>query len=78
MPRRAREAGILERKGWELGEVAVDLRLSKDGDAARVEREIRFSAPQWDEQRARLAEVVEKTPVTKTIKAGAPIETRFP
>ena len=67
-----------QRKGWELGEVTVELRLFKDGDAARIEREVRFSAPLSDEQRARLGEVVEKTPVTKTIKAGAPIETRFP
>ena len=28
-------------------------------------------------QKATLADIVEKTPVTKTIKAGAPIETKF-
>ena len=67
-----------ERKGWELGEVAVELRLFKDGDDAHIEREVRFSAALSDEQRARLAEIAEKPPVTKTIKAGAPIETRFP
>ncbi|HKA86778.1 MAG TPA: OsmC family protein [Haliangiales bacterium] len=67
-----------QHKGWELGETSVELHLFKDGDAARIEREVRFSAPLSAEQRARLADIAERTPVTKTIKAGAPIETRFP
>src|SRR5262249_9973042 len=67
-----------ERKGWQLGEVSVDLRLFKDGDATRIERDVRLSAPLSDEQRARLAEIAEKTPVTKTVKQGAAIATRFP
>ncbi len=67
-----------QRKGWELGQVSVDLALYKDGDAARIEREVRFSAPLSPEQRGRLAEIAEKTPVTRTIRAGASIETRFP
>jgi hypothetical protein len=38
--------------------------------------DVRFGAPLTDEQRARIADIVEKTPVTKTIKAGAAIRTR--
>jgi putative redox protein len=67
-----------QRKGWELGEVRVNLTILKEEHAAQIERDVRFSAPLTDEQRARLAEIAEKTPVTKTIRAGAPIRTRFP
>jgi putative redox protein len=64
-----------ERKGWELGTVEVSLRFFKDGDMDRVERELLFSAPLDDAQRARLLEISEKTPVTLTLKRGTPIHT---
>ena len=65
-----------ERKGWELGTVNVDLRLFKDASGAdRIERAITFGAPLSDEQKTRLGEIAEKTPVTRTIRAGAPIAT---
>ena len=64
-----------ERKGWELGRIEVSLRFFRDGDVGRVERELRFSAPLDDAQRARLLEISEKTPVTLTLKRGTPIHT---
>jgi putative redox protein len=64
-----------EGKGWELGEVRVDLNFFKEGEADRIERQISFSAPLSEEQLARLAEVAAKTPVTKTIRQGAAIQT---
>jgi putative redox protein len=66
-----------ERKGWDLGEVKVDLAIVRDGDAEKIERTIRIAAPISDEQRTRLAEIAEKTPVTKTIKRGTMIATSF-
>ncbi|HYS74507.1 MAG TPA: OsmC family protein, partial [Burkholderiales bacterium] len=68
-----------ERKGWQLGTIHVDLELHKDdeGDTGRIARVVSFSAPLQPEQRARLAEIAEKTPVTRTIKAGAVIDTTF-
>src|SRR5258708_40025778 len=68
-----------ERKGWQLGTIHVDLELHKDdeGDTGRIARVVSFSAPLQPEQKARLAEIAEKTPVTRTIKAGAVIETTF-
>jgi len=67
-----------DRKGWDLGDIKVALKHEKTADGAdRIEREVRFSAALTDEQRARLAEIAEKTPVTKTIKTGASIETRL-
>jgi putative redox protein len=66
-----------DRKGWTLGEIHISLRHEKSADGAdRIHRELRFGAALSDEQRARLAEIADKTPVTKTLKAGAVIETR--
>jgi len=70
---------VAVRKGWELGTIHVDVELEKDPatGADRISRAISFSAALRGEQQATLAEIAEKTPVTKTIKAGAPVETKF-
>lgn len=66
------------RKGWELGGIEVDLRHDKGSDGGdTILRQIRFTAPLTAEQLARLSDIAEKTPVTKTLKAGTKIETRF-
>lgn len=68
-----------QRKGWTLGQVEVSLQMQKSADkdapAERIDRTVRISAPLTEEQRARLAEICEKTPVTRTLKAGTPIAT---
>ena len=64
-----------ERKGWPLGEVKVDLRMFRDGDAERIERKVSIGQSVPEEQRARLAEIAEKTPVTKTLKRAYAIAT---
>jgi putative redox protein len=65
-----------DRKSWALGAIEVRLRLLKSKDGReRIEREIRFGATLSDEQRARLGEIAGKTPVTRTVSAGAPITT---
>jgi putative redox protein len=66
-----------ERKGWQLGHIHVELGLSRSEAGEKIERVIRFGATLTDEQRGRLAEIAEKTPVTKTLKAGVTIETRL-
>ncbi|HEY6722326.1 MAG TPA: OsmC family protein [Burkholderiales bacterium] len=70
---------VAVRKGWELGIIHVDVELEKDlaTGADRIARAISFSAALSDKQKAALADIAEKTPVTKTIKAGAPVETKF-
>jgi putative redox protein len=65
-----------ERKGWELGRIEVDLRFFKTADEERIERVLRVAAGLGEEQRAKLAEIADKTPVTKTVRAGVPIVTR--
>jgi putative redox protein len=63
------------RKGWELGHVRVLTRMFKDDSGDRIEREIRIDAPLDDDKRAKLLEIADKTPVTKTMRAGASITT---
>lgn len=68
-----------DRKGWKLGTIKVDLELHKEDekDTGKIKRVITFSEALNDEQRSKLAEIAEKTPVTRTIKAGAPISTEL-
>jgi putative redox protein len=65
-----------ERKGWDLGEIRVALKLFKEA-ANRIERDLHFGNDLSDEQRAHLLEIAGKTPVTRTINAGAAIDTRL-
>lgn len=62
------------RKGWSLGEVKVDLRIFREGQTERVERTVTVGGV-TDEQLARLGEIAEKTPVTKTLKRAVTIAT---
>src|SRR5215510_5673130 len=66
-----------DRKGWALGPIRIDARLSRDGDAYHIERLIRLEATLSDEQKQRLSEIADKTPVTKAILAGTKITTSF-
>jgi putative redox protein len=69
------------RKGWGLGEIKVRARLLRTGDGAtkveRIERTIEITGDLSDEQRARLAEIADRTPVTRTLRAGLTIDTTF-
>ena len=64
-----------ERKGWPLAGVTVDLHYKKEGDRASIDRVLAFTGALADEQRARLAEIAERTPVTLTLKQGVEIRT---
>jgi putative redox protein len=64
-----------DRKGWPLFSVDVALRLL-GADTPRIERTLTIKG--LDEaQRARMAEIAERTPVTLTLKSGLPIETHL-
>jgi putative redox protein len=66
-----------ERKGWQLGNIDLDLRLLKDKEGAtHIERDLRCSAELSTEQWERLLDICSKTPVTKTLMAGASIRTQ--
>ena len=64
-----------DRKEWPLESVDVGLRLlSKDG--LRIDRVLTIVGLD-EEQKARLADIAERTPVTLTLKGGLPIDTRL-
>ena len=63
-----------DRKQWPLESVEVQLKTVREGDALRIER-ILVIAGLDDEQKARLADIAERTPVTLSLKNGMPIRT---
>lgn len=65
-----------DRKQWNLGLVDVRLRFSRDEQGReKIDRTVAFGAQLSPEQITRLAEICEKTPVTKTIRQGTEIVT---
>ena len=64
-----------ERKGWPLAGVDVELTyVVKDRDTRWIDRLITVHGV-GDDQRAKLAEIAEKTPVTRAVRAGTEIRT---
>ena len=64
-----------ERKGWRLGAVTVRLKLFREETGIRVERDVAVGGELDDDQRARLADICERTPVTLALKSGIEIRT---
>lgn len=63
-----------DRKGWDLGNVTVTLEYRREKDAPpSIKRDVSVSAPISEEQRARLADIIERTPVTLAIKQGVQV-----
>lgn len=68
-----------DRKGWTIGALKVSLTLSKDADGNTfIDRTLDSNASLDQEQWLKLIEIASKTPVTKTLLAGAKITTRRP
>lgn len=66
-----------QRKGWSLLAVHVDVALQLQGESRRFMRQVRLAGDLDDTQRARLADITERTPVTLTLKHGAVVTTTF-
>jgi putative redox protein len=66
-----------DRKEWPVDSIHVELRYAREGEAARIDRSILVSGAIGEAERARLAEIAEKTPVTLTLKSGVSIETQL-
>jgi putative redox protein len=64
-----------QRKRWDLADVRVEVRLHKRAEAFSIERHVEVTGELSPEQRTRLADICERTPVTLLIKQGASIET---
>lgn len=63
-----------DRKDWPLISVEVGLRLSGGPGAIHIDRTLTIAGLD-DAQKARLADIAERTPVTLTLKGGLPITT---
>jgi putative redox protein len=64
-----------ERKQWPLRAVHVDVHFKREGKDGAIARVLSFEGDLDDEQRARLADIAERTPVTLTLKQGLAITT---
>jgi putative redox protein len=65
-----------DRKHWPLEGLHVQLTYTVQDRATRwIDRTITLRGPLDDDHRARLAEIADKTPVTKAVRAGSQIRT---
>ncbi|MGE0455973.1 MAG: OsmC family protein [Vicinamibacteria bacterium] len=62
-----------KRKGWELGEVRVEVEYAQDGESRKAERRISFSGDLSEEQRARLLQIANACPVHKALTKGVEV-----
>ncbi|HEX2889911.1 OsmC family protein [Vineibacter terrae] len=66
------------RKAWALGRIEIDARFVREADGTeRIEREVRVQSTLDEQQLGRLADICEKTPVTRTLKRSMAIATRL-
>lgn len=66
-----------ERKQWPLAAAHVDLRYEKQGEQHSITRWLMLQGELNDEQRSRLLEIAERTPVTLSLKSGFDIRTEL-
>lgn len=64
-----------ERKAWPLQAAHVDVLFQLEGEKRTMTRRLRLSGDLDEAQRARLADIAERTPVTLTLKQGVAITT---
>lgn len=64
-----------DRKQLPVQAIHVELSYRKEGERGRVDRALRIEGDLTEEQRKRMAEIAERTPVTLTLKAGVDIHT---
>jgi putative redox protein len=66
-----------ERKQVTLRSLQIELSFHKEGERSVIRRIVHLDADLTPEQRARFADIVERTPVTLTLKTGSEIRTDF-
>ena len=64
-----------QRKQWQLGNIEVEARIRQEGEAYVIDRTVVVGESVSEEQRERLAQICEKTPVTLFMKRGATVAT---
>jgi putative redox protein len=63
------------RKGWPLRAAHIDVLFQHEGEQRTMTRRLRLEGELDEAQRARLADIAERTPVTLTLKQGVAITT---
>ena len=65
-----------DRKRWPLARATVELHFTRDAEKnEKIDRVLHLEGDLSEEQRARFADIAERTPVTLTLKRGLPILT---
>ena len=66
-----------DRKQLTIRSLEIDLSFHREDERNIIRRIVRLDADLTPEQRARFADIIERTPVTLTLKAGSEIRTEF-
>lgn len=66
-----------ERKQWPVTAVHADVHFVREGDKQHIDRVLTIEGAVDGEQRKRMADIAERTPVTLTLKGGLEIRTRL-
>jgi putative redox protein len=64
-----------ERKQWPVTAVHADVRFVREGDMQHIDRVLTIEGGVDAEQKKRMADIAERTPVTLTLKRGLEIRT---
>ena len=64
-----------ERKQWPVTAVEADVHFVREGDKQHIDRVLTIEGAVDDEQKKRMADIAERTPVTLTLKGGLEIRT---
>ena len=64
-----------ERKQWPVTAVHADVQFVRDGDRQHIDRVLTIEGAVDGDQKKRMAEIAEKTPVTLTLKRSLEIRT---
>jgi putative redox protein len=66
-----------DRKQLTIRSLEINLSFHKEGERSIIRRIVHLDADLTPEQRARFADIIERTPVTLTLKNGNEIRTEF-
>jgi putative redox protein len=66
-----------ERKQWPVTAVHVDVQYVRQGDKQHIDRVLTIEGAADDEQKKRMADIAERTPVTLTLKRSMEIRTKL-
>ena len=66
-----------ERKKWPVTTVHADVHFARAGDKQHIDRVLTIEGEIDQEQKKRMADIAERTPVTLTLKGGLEIRTKL-